>query len=126
MRKTLRAARALRWLDEQSGLPSRTTPDRQAAAQLWLKGNQMGRPRISDGTPLAIRLDASTRARLEALRTTLVPGLEVTLAQVVRAALSRGLDEMEDHKGLQDLATSGLGTPRQAAHATKQRRSRRK
>lgn len=50
---------------------------------------------MSDGPPLAIRLDAPTRARLDALRTTLVPGLEVTLAQVVRAALSRGLDAMD-------------------------------
>lgn len=55
----------------------------------------MGRPRVSDGPPLAIRLDAATRARLDALRTTLVPGLEVTLAQVVRAALTRGLDAMD-------------------------------
>ncbi len=55
----------------------------------------MGRPKISDGTPLAIRLDAKTRERLEALQTTLVPGLEVTLAQVVRAALTRGLDAMD-------------------------------
>lgn len=55
----------------------------------------MGRPKVSDGKPLAIRLDAQTRARLEALQTTLSPGLEVTLAQVVRAALARGLDAME-------------------------------
>lgn len=86
----------------------------------------MGRPRVSDGPPLAIRLDAKTRARLDALRTTLVPGLEVTLAQVVRAALAQGLDAMEDRKGFSTFTTSGVGTPRQAAHGAEQRRSRSK
>jgi hypothetical protein len=67
---------------------------------------------VSDGPPLAIRLDARTRERLDALRTTLVPGLEVTLAQVVRAALSRGLDEMERNPA--GLPAATRPPPRQA------------
>ena len=55
----------------------------------------MGRPRVSDGKPLSIRLDTATRTRLGALQKTLTPGLEVTLAQVVRAALVRGLEALE-------------------------------
>lgn len=55
----------------------------------------MARPRVADGKPLSIRLDTKTRERLEALQTTLEPGLEVTLAQVVRAALVRGLESLE-------------------------------
>jgi hypothetical protein len=82
----------------------------------------MGRPRVSDGPPLAIRLDAATRARLDALRTALVPGLEVTLAQVVRAALTRGLDAMESAADFEQLHS----TSRQSLPATKQRPSRSK
>ena len=52
----------------------------------------MGRPKVSDGKPLAIRLDIATRDRLEALRAQLDDGLGVTLAQVVRLALNRGMD----------------------------------
>lgn len=59
----------------------------------------MGRPRVSDGKPLSIRLDTATRDRLEALQKTLTPGLEVTLAQVVRAALVRGLEALEAGAG---------------------------
>ena len=79
----------------------------------------MGRPKISDGTPLAIRLDATTRERLEALRTTVMPGLEVPLSQVARAALIHGLDAMEraekgSHpKGLQAGTGQAFVAPRQ-------------
>ena len=59
----------------------------------------MGRPKVADGKPLSIRLDTTTRDRLEALQTTLEPGLEVTLAQVVRAALVRGLEALEGAAG---------------------------
>ena len=55
----------------------------------------MGRPKIADGKPLSIRLDAATRERLEALQNKLIPGGEVTLAQVVRAALTRGIEALE-------------------------------
>jgi predicted DNA-binding protein len=121
MTKTLRTARALRRLDALARDPALTTPERQAALARWLEAEKMGRPRVSDGPPLAIRLDAATRARLDALRTTLVPGLEVTLAQVVRAALSRGLDEMESNDFRRLHATAG-----QPPHGEKQGRSRRK
>jgi len=56
----------------------------------------MGRPKIADGKPLSIRLDAATRDRLETLQKTLIPGLEATLAQVVRAALTRGIESLEE------------------------------
>lgn len=55
----------------------------------------MGRPKIADGKPLSIRLDAATRERLKALQNKLIPGGEVTLAQVVRAALTRGIESLE-------------------------------
>lgn len=55
----------------------------------------MGRPKVADGKPLSIRLDTETRERLEALQKTLTPGLEITLAQVVRAALARGIESLE-------------------------------
>ena len=58
----------------------------------------MGRPKVADGKPLSIRLDTKTRERLEALQKTLLPGDEVTLAQVVRVVLSRGLDEVEGRR----------------------------
>lgn len=54
----------------------------------------MGRPKVSDGKPLAIRLDIATRDRLEALRAQLDDGLGVTLAQVVRLVLNRGMDAL--------------------------------
>jgi len=77
---------------------------------------------VSDGTPLAIRLDATTRARLEALRTTLAPGVELTLAQVVRAVLARGLEA-----GGFPSRDGGLGGPNgQAAPDAQQRRTPRK
>jgi hypothetical protein len=82
----------------------------------------MGRPRVSDGPPLAIRLDAKTRERLEALRTALVPGLEVTLAQVVRAALTRGLDAMGAPSDFEELHTP----PRQAVSRSTKRRNQSK
>ncbi len=56
----------------------------------------MGRPKIADGKPLSIRLDAATRERLEALQNTMIPGLDATLAQVVRAALTRGIESLEE------------------------------
>lgn len=66
---------------------------------------------MADGKPLSIRLDTTTRERLEALQKTLTPGLEVTLAQVVRAALVRGLDALEraaEMRLLADAAEAGL------------------
>ena len=70
----------------------------------------MGRPRVSDGKPLSIRLDAKTRERLEALQKTRA-GLEGTLAQVVREALARGIAELEEaaeKRLLADAAEAGL------------------
>ena len=82
----------------------------------------MGRPRVSDGTPLAIRLDATTRARLEELRTTLAPGVVLTLAQVVRAVLARGLEA-----GAFPSRDGGFPTPDgQASPNAQQRRTPRK
>lgn len=55
----------------------------------------MGRPKVSDGKPLSIRLDTQTRERLEALRDVIAPGLTATLAQVARGALVLGIETME-------------------------------
>ena len=85
----------------------------------------MGRPKITDGTPIALRLDAPTRERLEALQTTLIPGVEVPLSQVVRAVLVRGLDAMVGKNN--DRHTNRLQAGRCADEgATGKRTTRRK
>lgn len=55
----------------------------------------MGRPRITDGPPISIRVNADMRARLEALQATMLPGLTVDLSQVMRRALEIGTAELE-------------------------------
>lgn len=55
----------------------------------------MGRPRITDGPPISLRVPAELRARLEALQATMLPGLTVDLSQVLRRALEIGVAEIE-------------------------------
>lgn len=68
----------------------------------------MGRPRVSDGFPISLRLDAAMKERLEALRGTLAPaGTGLSLTQALRAALTAGLDALN--------APAATTTPRPAA-----------
>jgi len=56
----------------------------------------MGRPKIADESKMvSVRLDAETIQRLEKLQPKLAKPVELTLSQVVRAALDAGLATLE-------------------------------
>lgn len=54
----------------------------------------MGRPKTENDVAVSLRLDASTRQRMEALQGSIAP-TQLSLSQVMRAALQLGLKELE-------------------------------